>query len=162
MYNNYYTATFYNYNLEQEGGQINIAQYSGNSDGLGHFFKAYYLYDWYVAFIYFENIRYFVLKILLINNDLSTFSSRNTYSGNEFSLTYYPKMNEFLKIDNNRFVLLSANVDTYSSILYIIFFDFYDTYLYKKVRYYYHTFNTDKISKFSDEISGFIYNDFLL
>ena len=83
------------------------------------------------------------------------------YIVNEFSLSSHPTMNEFLKIDNYRFVLLSTNDGLLTNVLYIIFFDYSTDYLSKKVRYYYYNFNSNKISKFSSEISAFIYNDFL-
>ena len=68
-------------------------------------------------------------------------------------------MNDFLKIDNNRLVLLSTN--EFSYILHIIFFDLYNDYSNIKVRYYYYSFNSEKNSYFTKEIAAFIYNGFL-
>jgi len=162
MINNYYYALFFDCNtLEQKGGQVSIGQFSNGINGLGFFFKAYYLYGQYVAFIYFESTRNFILIILLLS-DAYYFSSTSTYSSNDVPLSPYPTMNEFLKIDNYRFVLLSTNDITYAEKLYIIFFDFYNNYSYKKVRYYYYNFNAEKTSYFTKEISAFIYNDFLI
>ena len=162
MYRNYYYALFFDYNtLEQRGGQVSVGQFSNGYSGLGFFFKAYYLYDRYIVFIYFENIRNFVLKILNLYDNFSI-TTQKTYSGNNINLSPYPTMNEFLKIDNYRFVLLSTNDDTYPDKLYIIFFDYYSEYSYQKVRYYYYNSFTERTSYFAKEISAFIYNDFLI
>ena len=93
-------------------------------------------------------------------------TKRITYEGNtNIKISGNITMNEFLKINNERFVLLS--IRQYSgelnpSVLYIIFFDFYQNYNYIKVRYYSYDFRSDKFLKFSSEISAFIYNDFLI
>ena len=154
------------YESPQSIKQVNqIASYSNLRGGDGYFFKAVYLYSNYIAFICFRNLQNFELNILNMNTDYSM-TKKITYEGNtNIKISGNITMNEFLKINNERFVLLSIRQDSYElnpSVLYIIFFDFYQNYNYIKVRYYSYDFRSDKFLKFSSEISAFIYNDFLI
>ena len=154
------------YESPQSIKQVNqIASYSSLRGGDGYFFKAVYLYSNYIAFICFRNLQNFELNILNMNTDYSM-TKKITYEGNtNIKISGNITMNEFLKINNERFVLLSIRQDSYElnpSVLYIIFFDFYQNYNYIKVRYYSYDFRSDKFLKFSSEISAFIYNDFLI
>ena len=158
-----YRVKFFTYNLI-DTYERNIAPYT-NGDGYnsrGIFFKAIYLYESYIAFIYFKNLNYFELKILNINNNDYNINHEMTISLNSFSLSADSTMNEFIKIDNNRLVLLSTNNFDISDILYIIFFDLYNNYQYKKIRVYKYYFRSEIIYKFDKEISAFIYNGFLI
>ena len=169
---NNYVSLFYDYNLVKKGEQRDFAEISGTFKGNGIFFKAYYLYGQFIAFFYYMNLDRFQLKIMNMDNDYS-FHMINYYDSNSLIQDSYGNtMNEFLKIDNHRFVLLAISYESSSSNygrqLFIVFFDFFDSlnsdehYKYIKVRYYSYDFYNEKISKFAKEISAFIFNDFLV
>ena len=60
---NYFCSNIYNYDLEKIGQQ-NYQQFSPQSNSNGLFFKSCYLYDEYIAFIYFINANNFIFEIL--------------------------------------------------------------------------------------------------
>ena len=166
-----YVSLFYDYNLVKQGEQSNFARISSTYPGIGIFFKAYYLYEQFIAFFYYMDLDSFQLKIM--NMEDYSFHAINIYNSNsQIQDSYGNTMNEFLKIDNHRFVLLAISYESSSSNygrqLFIVFFDFFDSlnsdehYKYIKVRYYSYDFYNEKISKFAKEISAFIFNDFLV
>ena len=159
---NYNDNSFYSYIYDYELkkiGEKNIQKFLAQNSDNGLFFKASYLYDKYIAFICFINSNNFILEILSLsqeNYDLETilnYTDGNNFSGNEITL------NEFLKIDNERLVFVTTS-DT-QKILNIILFDLYNDYTFLKVRYYHYNFKNEKISRFTKELSAFIYNGFL-
>ena len=157
-YNNYFSSIIYDYDLINVG-QINIQQFSGSIPDNGLFFKSCYLYYKYITFIYFINQNNFEFKILCLsqnNNDFEQilhYTDSNTFSGIDITL------NEFLKIDNNRLVFITTSET--QKILNIILFDLYNNYTFLKIRYYRYNFNNEKILKFKNDLSAFLYNDFL-
>ena len=159
----YFYASFYDYNL-QSRGNIQMDRFALTTldayDGV--FLKALYLYVQYIAFIYFFDSYHFKLSILVIDRDSYnsySLSSQLDYSDSKLSLNSEITMNEFLKINRNRLVLISTKDYT---TLYIILFDLYINIYKIKVRYYHYSLTNDKISKLDKEISGFIYNGFLV
>jgi len=160
----YINVYFYNYNLEYKGNyvgnQFSINSYSAQENGL--FFKSYYLYDKYIAFIYFNDEYNFNFYILFLNKESDysySFISNNTYTRGGMMFKTDITMNEFLKIDNNRFVFLTTN-NYY--LYYFYFFDLYNDFQELKVRSFYYYFNSEKITQFDKEISAFIYKGFLM
>ena len=158
----YFYASFYNYDLESKGNN-KLTQFRDSISSLndGVFLKSCYLYGEFVAFIYFSDYNHFILDILYLNKDSEdsyNFTTKFEFSENDISLTYDCKMNEFLKIDNNRLVFISSQ--NYE-VLYIILFDFYKNFNEIKVRYYNYDFNNEKIAKLNNELSAFIFNGFL-
>ena len=159
MYDFNYLANFYDHDLKLLGTN-KIAQYNDGLMGLGIFFKAIYLYERYIAFIYYENFHNFKFKIFYLNENY-TLTTLSSYIDNANNLSSIIRMNDFVKIDNNRLVYLSAQDAPNTGLLYIIFFDLYNDYQYKKVRYYKYNFNSPKFFKFTMEIAAIIYNGFL-
>ena len=157
----YCNAVFYDYNLQVIDRQNNIFSFSNSNDGLGLFFKSIYLSENYVAFFHFYNSYNFLFRICKIMENYS-FDGCKIYTNNKVSLLSHPTMNELLKISNDRFVLVSLSYEYPYTLLYIIFFDLYNNYAFIKVRYYKCNFKSNKISLFNNEISAFIYNDFLV
>ena len=158
MYDFNYLANFYDHDLKLLGTN-KIAQYNDGLSGLGIFFKAIYLYERYIAFIYYENFHNFKFKIFYLNENY-TLTTLSSYIDNTNNLSSIIRMNDFVKIDNNRLVYLSAQDAPNTGLLYIIFFDLYNDYQYKKVRYYKYNFNSPKFFKFTMEIAAIKYNGF--
>ena len=166
-----YASSLYNYELEKKGGQNNIETLDTLSVSDGIFFKAIYLYNEYIAFLHFIQDYYIQLKILYLNLNSFIFSVKINYLAHNRYFFPVATMNEFLKIDNKRFVFITFLKDSlhssplyYDNIyqkLFIIFFDIYGDYEYIKTRYYHYNFQSPKISKFFYEISAFIFNGFL-
>ena len=169
--NNNYFFSLYNLNIYSLRRSILIRLDSVSiSDGI--FFKAVYLYDQYFAFLYFDATDNIGLKIYYIN-EYHVENIKKEINFVNKNLLPIVTMNEFLKIDNKKLVFISiirdssAIIHTTSSYensnkeLFILFFDFYGDYEYIQTRYYQYTFQNSKISKFTNEISAFIFNGFL-
>ena len=65
---NYFCSNIYNYNLENIV-EKNYRQFSPKSNSNGLFFKSCYLYDEYIAFIYFINANNFIFEILSLEKN---------------------------------------------------------------------------------------------
>ena len=170
--NNYYYFILYDFNLVRVVFNAHI--YIGSpsvTDGL--FIKAIYLNDKYLAILYFQIDYHIAFNIITYTESGKSLYISKEYYFNNKDLLPLASMNEFLKIDDDRLVFISILKDPYTTItsnsnyensnkdLFIMFFDLYNQYTNIKVRYYYYNFQNSKISKFSNEISGFIYNGFL-
>ena len=159
----YFCASLYDYNLQSRGDmQLDRLATTVPETHDGVFFKSVYLYVQYIAFIYFVDAYHFRLNILLIDRESYnsyTLNRKLDYSDNNLSLNSEITMNEFLKVNKNRLVLISTQDYT---TLYIILFDLYINVYKIKVRYYHYNFVNDKISKLDKEITGLIYNGFLM
>ena len=159
----YFCVSLYDYNLQTRGNiQIDRFMVTVTAIHDGVFLKSVYLYVQYFAFIYFLDSNHFKLNILLIDknsHDTYSLNSQLDFTDNDIPLNPNITMNEFLKVDKNRLILISTQDYT---TLYIIFFDLYINIYKIKVRYYHYSFTNDKISKLDKEISGFIYNGFFV
>ena len=127
----------------------------------GYFFKACYLYDQYAAFFYFRDRGLISFEILYLNKESESsynFNKIITFQDNTFFLIYDITINDFVKIDNDRFALVST---ISSAELNIILFDLYNEYQGLKARYYSYNLNSQIMSSLGNEISGFTYNGFL-
>ena len=170
LYDKKYVYSLYKYDLQQ------VVLYPKTIDSLGSsydkdgiFFKAIYLYEQYIAFLYFDLNNYIKLRILSFDGNY--FQTKKYYELNVDYLMPTITLNEFLKIDNQRLVLVSIVLESsysYSSLysnpnkqLYIIFIDLYNNFEYIKYRYYHYFLEDYRIYKFSKEISAFIFNGFL-
>ena len=155
---NFLCSLIYDYELNLVA-QKKYQQFSDPDSDNGLFFKSCYLYDKYLAIIYFIDQNKFALEILGLSQDNNDFEQilhypdPNIFSGNEITL------NEFLKIDNNRLVFITTS--NFQKILNIILFDLYNDYTFLKVRYYSYNFQNEKTLKFTKELSVFTYNGFL-
>ena len=157
----YFSIDFISYNFGHVGhiDKINEYNYDEYSDR-GIFFKALYLYERYVAFAYFYEYFYIKFNILKFNEVFSSLTVTKEYNIKAQDLSNIITLNEFVKLDNNRLVLIST-FDGYPYLV-IIFIDLYNDYQLIKVRYYNYKIQTANIDKFSSEFSAFIYNDFLI
>ena len=160
----YFYAILYDYNLESKSN-IRISQFTETITSVkdGVFFKSLYLFDEYIAFIYFYNNFNFRLNILNLrkeSDETYSFITKLEYSESDISFKSICTMNEFIKIDNDRLVLVS--IENNSGELYFIFFDLFNDLHEIKVRYYKYNFINDKIGKFDREISASIYNGFII
>ena len=89
----------------------------------GLFFKSIYLYDKYIAFLYFINEDYFSFEILLLN-EYEIIGNQLYYEENIISLSKKVALHDFIKIDNDRLVFVSTGSSMLPTNLYIIFFGF--------------------------------------
>ena len=156
----YYYLYYYDYDLNKLG-EFNVHTLDRTIEGRGLFFKLCHLYDIYMAIVYFIEEYKYIFQILVLTGDYPNFSFHNnrlTFTDDRYYLDYDILLNDLIKIDNNRLVLLSTKN---SNELYIILYDLYNWYSGLKVRYYNFGFVNEKISQFSKELSGFIYNEFL-
>ena len=151
---------FYDYNLNEEDEKSLL--YMDTFDTEGNFFKAYYLEEKYVAFAYFKEKYNFQFKILELTGDSINsyqFSSVDTisYENSLSSLKKNITLNDFIKVNNERFIFITTS--NYKD-LFISFFDLFNNYQSMAVRIYHYNLGTT-IKQFTKEFSGFIYNDFL-
>ena len=165
MWINYYLKC-YNYDLEPKGEKTLDYIYSYLA-GYGHYFKSYYLYDDYIGFFAFTNQNgEYIFRILKIIEDTQNnfdFQNRLFFRNNTYYLNFNIKFNDFVKFDEERLALITTKSRIeYQNELFIILFDLYRSYTEMKVRNYYFTFTNDKISQFSNELSAFVYNGYLM
>ena len=162
---NQYCLYYYNYALVSKGQKF-LDRITRYSPGYGLYFKAYYLYDDYIAFLAFIDYDYdynkYIFRILNINQESQNYNIEYGlyFNDNRYPINYDISLNDFVKIDNERLALVST--DTSNNKLYIIFFDLYSNYSEMKVRYYFFDFTNDKISKIIKELSAFVYNGYLI
>ena len=160
MSDNIGTICAYTYKINPpvlENGPVisNIGIFNNIDTGNGLFFKACFLMNEYVGFINFIDYDFYIFKILEYQPGSYTFNEKISYSEINIRLSHKNTLNEFLKIDDNRLVLIS---NRYFFELYIVLFDLYEVYTKIFIRYYRYYFQN---SELSSEISAFIYNDFL-
>ena len=127
---NNFCSYIYNYYLEKIG-EKNYQEFSSQNNPNGLFFKSCYLYDEYIAFIYFIDEYNFVLQILSlvkISDNKYDFECIKFYNDPCILVSHEITLNEFLKIDNDRLVLISTS--DFQPVLNILLFDFYDDYAY--------------------------------
>ena len=126
--------------------------------GYGIFFKAIYLQDEYISFIFFtkkDDGKSLKFSILYLNNDFS-FSYKQLLDINSFEFDTSIIMNEFYKINNERLLFVST---LGKETLVLMFFDTYDWYAHYKIRKYDFSLNG---YKFNMEFSVGYYNNFLV
>ena len=154
-------AIFFEYNLgslNQKGGWFPIGNYERTIPQYDNtlFFKACYLYQKYVAIVYFPTSTRFNFIVLSYYDSEYTFRTILTYTDTTVELYDKTTLNDFVKVDNNRLIFISS-VES-GDVLYIIFFDLYNNYKNVGIRFYRYSFNSWSLSS---EMSAFIYNGFL-
>ena len=164
MYNDWINFNIINYELNTIYNNNSFIKYQGQDSyqGKGVFFKALNLNDTYAAFVYFYNERYFKFNILFYNENTYTFHVNKVKDFSQTSYSSSITLNEFIKIDNNRVVMLSIFESLNPHYLSIICFDLYDDYKKIITRSYMIDYHSENINTFSTEISAFLYSDFLI
>ena len=157
-----YNLNFYDFDLNVLRDQISIGSQVQDPFYDGIFFKGLYLYQKYAAIMYFlkhNDGKTLYLEILNMNFVVGNYGINSLFKKNinKYDFATYISLSEFLKIDNDRLVYISTT-STYNN-LYIIFFDFYNTYSILKTRMYY--LNLPNL-EFQQELSACIYNNFLV
>ena len=134
--NDYYYLYYYNYNLDKKG-EKELESISDYAAGHGLFFKACYLYDKHIAFIYCLDYSSCYCKFqMLIINEIYNYYEFNYglfYQVSINTLNYLVILNDFVKIDNNRLAFISTIEPTK---LYFTLFDLYNNYTQMMIRYY--------------------------
>lgn len=106
--NNYlYTLNFYDFDLVSYGNH-DIDQLNDFNQGYRIFSKCYHIKDRYAIFIYFKGTSASILKVQIVTiantYDLTTILVKEI---NEYSLNTNVLLNDFIKINEQRFALLT-------------------------------------------------------
>ena len=141
-----YKMRLHNLNTLAQEKEIHIYYYGINSDegskGMGVYFKSFYLWQDFFAMVFFSYINdngmvlRLKLRIFKLNKDDSNNFSIEKRNGNDFgykNLDSHIKLNEFYKIDNDHFIIVTSESSTK---LYFIFIDTFDWYHYLNIRTY--------------------------
>ena len=115
-------------------------------------FRTLYLKDSFFSLIYFYSKANIIFKILNIA------SNYNYIIQKYIDIDMYPEiesLNDFLKINDERLLFITAK----NNKLNLLFIDLYDNYQFMKSRFYTYTSSNYHFDK---ELSGFIYNDYLI
>ena len=127
--------------------------------GYGNFFKAIVLKDNLAFLAYFtdaENSYSLKIKLIDINTNDYSFSTKIEKTLNEFSFSTDILYNDLIKISDKRLIYTTTNQRTYTN-LYIVMFDFYNSYSNVLIREYEYSMSGYTIQK---ELSIFSYNNF--
>ena len=125
--------------------------------GYGVFSEGIWLKDDLGAFIYFKDISSSSLEIN-IGNIGSSFQSKFTRSFNEYSFNYDVKLNDLVKINDERFAFVTQSSNQLN-IFYILLFDLYNEYKNMKIRVYQLDLKEYEINW---ELASDVYNGFLM
>ena len=126
-------------------------------EGYGVFFEGIYLKDDLGAFIYFKDKSGTSLEINIgIIGD--PFQSKLTKSFSEYSFNYDVKLNDLVKINDERFAFITLPLNK-MNIFYILLFDLYNEYKNMKIRVYQLELNEYEINW---ELASDVYNGFLV
>ena len=156
---------FYNFDLTKAYGDFIRLYYdvklSNLENGVGLYFKAIYLTNYYFAFAYFDdqNNNYsFKFRIIKLykNNNLNEFEDKIAKDFNTYELSTDKTLNDFIKYDNERLVFISNK--GYDNVIILLFY-FSDTYSKMKVRLYSIDLEDYVLNK---EMSINFWNDYLL
>ena len=162
---NKFIICFYDFSLTRVNNEI---EFFNNDNfkiqnlisGNGIYFKAIYLVNYYLAFLYYgnkddNNSLKFILRKIYADKDLSKFQDIINKD-----IVYYLStdvtLNEFIKYDNQRLVFIS-NIN-YDNLAILLFF-FSNNFNSMKIRYFSFSLNNYKLSK---EMSASFWNDYLL
>ena len=129
--------------------------------GIGIFSKAYHLKNRDTIFIYFTspNSNSLRIKTGTISNDDKSFTQKINQNINEYNFNYNVLLNDFVKIDSNRFIYIGLPKNNFNSI-YIILFDLYNDYYSMNMRIYQENFDNNHI--INQELSADVYNGYLI
>ena len=162
---NKFIICFYDFSLTRVNNEIEFFnnhnfKIQNLISGNGIYFKAIYLVNYYLAFLYYgnkddNNSLKFILRKIYVDKDLSKFQDIINKD-----IVYYLStdvtLNEFIKYDNQRLVFISnINYDNLAILLFFFSNNFYSM----KIRYFSFSLNNYKLSK---EMSASFWNDYLL
>ena len=156
----HYVLYIYNYNLValNDGSLPEIDTISNFNEGYGIFSKAYHLTKRDAIFIYFTspNSKSLKIKTGTISNDNKGFTTKIDRNINEnnnnyiYYLNYNVLLNDFVKIDSNRFIYTGLLLsDSKTICVYLI--DLYNSYSSMNIRIYKNTLNDVLDKEFSIE-----------
>ena len=162
-----YAILFYDYDLNEKNeifimGNDNINQ-PRSGDGL--FFKGLFIKDNYAAFIYYTKgfddtkIQFNITTLEKDSNGKYLFKNK-IQKIQEYGFISDIILNEFIKIDNERFAFISTkkpNNDNFK--LYILLYDLYDDYSKMKIREYNYDLDNYQLRK---ESTAYVFNGFLI
>ena len=96
----------------------------------------------------------------LIGDSINSYAFESIVSYAEYhhNLKWDITLNDFIKVNDDRIIIISTS--NYND-LFIIAFDFIDNYSKMGIRFYHYNLQGTKINKLTKEISSFIYNSFL-
>ena len=143
---------------------LDIDLTSINLDGLEIFAKCLYLKETIGAFIYYKSLETNSLKLKIGNiyqdeNNVYCFTIRLVKDLNEFNFQTNILLNDFIKVNDERFVFIALG-ETASTTITILLIDFYNDYNNMKIRVYEPNLNNKYQVK--TELTADIYNDFLI
>ena len=161
-----YMIFFYDFNLNKKSvtsnGYIKFYDFGVSNlvGGEGIYFKAIYLTNYYLAFIYSDDASdtdslKFRLRKLYVDNQFDKFSDEISYDFT-YDLSTSVTFNEFIKYDNERLVFISSKDENNFCIILIYFSDSYSK---MKIRYFSYNMNDYFLKK---EMSAYFWNDYLL
>ena len=162
---NYY-VNIYDFDLTLKWGSDIAYGFDSLPEQNGIFFKACYLYYDYIALLYFIGENSCRFSIIRLGTEENSLNERIMYTlSHTFSYIYKIVWNDFIKMDDKRFVFIST-LSTEATItkpksLVIALLDVYDWGNYLAVKYFTYNFENEKISFFTKEISAHLYNGFL-
>ena len=161
-----YMIFFYDFDLNKkkvtDNGYIKFYDFSVSNlvGGVGVYFKAIYLTNYYLAFIYSNDVSdteslKFRLRKLYVNNNINEFSDVITHDFS-YELSTSVVFNDFIKYDNERLVFISSKDENNFCIILIYFSDSYSK---MKIRYFSYNMNDYHLNK---EMSAYFWKDYLL
>ena len=159
-----FMITYYKFDLTKAyEGFIKLYEFglSNLVEGVGIYFKAIYLTNYYVAFAFYDdrtNTKSFKLRVIRLykNNNLNEFEDKISKDINTYDLSTNVTLNDFIKYDNERLAFISHK-DYNNFIILLIFFS--DTYSKMKIRYYSFSLEDYVLNK---DMSIYFWNDYLL
>ena len=154
--NEKYAINIYDQDLNPTNENIIIAD-GKLYKGYGVFSEGIYLKDDFCAFIYFKAIESTSLELKLGNLN-SSFQSKFIKSFSDYSFNYDVKLNDLVKINNERFAFITVSSDS-MNIFYILLFDLYNENKNMKIRVYQLELNGYEINW---ELASDTYNGFLV
>ena len=158
--NAYYTIAFYSYELtwlkEEQKELVNNAN-SGN----GIFFRSFLIKNRWAAFVYFtdtsgQNMK-FQIGELTDSNGGYHFDYRLDKKFENLGFSSDVRYNDFFKIDEKRYVLITAKT-TFKSLIVVIFDMFNNFYNYRIRAYYYDNLDYE----LAKEVQGYTFNGYIL
>ena len=156
-----YDINIYNFDLEwlNENNQI-ILDKCDFDDSFGNFFKCYHLKERSIILIYFQSYYSNSLK-LKIGNITQDYSFTNilTKELNEFNFKTNVTLNDFVKMNEERFIFVGLSSDS-SQVISILLIDLYNNYKNMKIRSY--ELNLNNLYEVNTELSADAYNNLLV
>ena len=163
-YKNKYLLYIYDFNTlsaKNPGNEPEIDSITNYQDGIGMFSKAFHLENNHAIFIYFtsSSSNSLQLKTGTIEDGGNSFTTKINKNLNEYNFNPDVTLNDFVKIDSNRFIYVGLPEDDRKSI-FIILFDLYNDYQSMNIRIYKENFNNN--IQIRQDLSADVYNGYLI